>query len=567
MTRALATSSTVRPSGLSRRECLLAFGGLAAACAPVASGSPTAAQAPSAPLSAAHATFFDVREFGAVADGKTKCTEAVRRAIEQASQTGGGTILFSGGDYLTGRILLKSNIALCIDTGTRLKFSSDFDDYLPRVRMRWEGTEIKNFSPLIYAEKAENIAIYGRGVLDGQGEAWWQYIRELKQDFKKTGKWRVDSKWQRDFLAENQQLETELPDDPSTLHMGFLRPPFIQPVDCKNVSIRDVTIVNSPFWNINPVYCDDVTVVGVTIQNPDDAPNTDGIDPDSCKNVHISDCHISVGDDCICIKSGRDKQGRRINRPAENHTISNCTMLRGHGGVVIGSEMSGGAKKITISNCVFDGTDRGIRIKSTRGRGGVIEDVRVDNIVMKNIREEAITLNMFYTDAPPEPFSARTPVFRNIHISAISGQGKQAGLLLGLAESPLEDVTLRDIDLQTEIGMVIRDARRIALSDVRVDASSGPALIAERCETLTLSDVGTNTPHPAVPTLKLSNVQDTFVHDCRAATKTDIFLEIDGKDTRTVHVADSELSNAKVALAVGKDVPAHAVTQRLEGGR
>ena len=327
---------------------------------------------------ASKTSIYDIRAFGGVADGKTKNTGAIRKAIAAASAAGGGTVYLGGGTYLSGPIHLASNITLYIDAGAVLKFSDDFDDYLPMVRSRWEGTEVFNFSPLIYADRATNIAVVGRGTIDGQGAAWWKYLRALKDEHQKTGAWRADCKWRKEFARVNPNLEW--PDDRQNLEMGFLRPPLIQLIDCHNVAIEDLTIRNSPFWTVNPVYSDDVTVRGVTIDNPLDAPNTDGIDPESCRNVHIADCHISVGDDCITIKSGRDRQGRRVGRAAENITVTNCTMGHGHSGVAMGSEISGGIKKIAVSNCVFDGTDRGIRIKSTRGRGGVVEDVRVQNI-------------------------------------------------------------------------------------------------------------------------------------------------------------------------------------------
>ena len=187
---------------------------------------------------------FDVRDYGAIADGKSKSTDAIRRAIDAAALAGGGTIFFPPGQYLTGPIRLKSNITLFVEAGAVLKFSTDFDDYLPMVRTRWEGTEVMGFSPLIYADKAENIAIQGRGVLDGQGETWWNYFRTLKQDHKKTGVWKTDSRWQQEFFRQNPNLE--LPDDPEMLKMGFLRPPFIQVLDCKNFLIEGVKIVN-PF--------------------------------------------------------------------------------------------------------------------------------------------------------------------------------------------------------------------------------------------------------------------------------------------------------------------------------
>jgi polygalacturonase len=496
-----------------------------------------------------------VRAYGAVADGKTKCTAAIRTAIAAASAAGGGTVFFGAGQYLTGPIHLASNITLLVDAGAVLRFSAEFDDYLPMVRSRWEGTEVTNFSPLIYADHAENVAIQGRGVLDGQGEAWWKFFRALRDARKKTGAWKTDSKWQHEFTRLNPLSNpAELPDDPDTLKSGFLRPPFIQLLDCKNVSIADVTIRNSPFWTVNPVGCDGVTVRGVTIENPDNAPNTDGIDPESCRNVHISDCHISVGDDCITIKSGRDRQGRRIGRPAENHTITNCTMLRGHGGVVIGSEMSGGVRDIAVSSCVFDGTDRGVRIKSTRGRGGTVENVQVSNIVVRRIRDEAIVLTLAYTDAPPEPASERTPHFRNIHISGISGDAGQAGLVLGLPEAPIENVSFSDIDLVAQRGFAIKDARDVTLRGVRVDTAGGPAFSVERTAGLVLAGVGTRAPHPQTPVVDLADVQRVFLQGCAAAAGTDVFAQVRGVTSARVVVVGNDLSGARVPIAAAREL-------------
>ena len=521
--------------------------------ASAAAPSPSASRVATARAS----VFFDVRAFGADAAGKRKSTAPIAKAIAAAVAQGGGTIYFGPGQYLTGPIHVRSNITLFVDAGAVVRFSPDFDDYLPMVRSRWEGTEVMNFSPLIYGEKVENVSIQGRGTLDGQGQAWWDYFRALKAGFKKTGVWKNDSKWQREFARLNSNLE--LPDDPQMLKMGFLRPPFIQLLDCKNLSIQDVTIHNSPFWNINPVYCENVTVRGVTIESPENAPNTDGIDPESCRNVHISDCHIDVGDDCITIKSGRDAQARRINRPAENYTITNCTMMHGHGGVVIGSEMSGGVSQIAISNCVFDGTDRGIRIKSTRGRGGVVENVRVSNISMRNIREEAITLNLYYSNVPSEPLSARTPRFRNIHISGVSGNAQQAGLLLGLPESRLENVSIEDVNLVATRGFVIKDARDIQLRAVRVDTAAGPAVAAERAEELSLSDVTTAAPHPGTAAIDLLNVKNAFIHGCFAAAGTDVFVQVAGADSRSIVLEANQLAGARTPLSIAKEVKAGAV--------
>ena len=212
-----------------------------------------------------------------------------------------------------------------------------------------------------------------------------------------------------------------------------------------------------------------MTVDGVTIANPL-SPNTDGINPESCRYVHISNCHISVGDDCITLKSGRDLQARKLGMADENITITNCTMLAGHGGVVIGSEMSGGVKKVTISNCVFDGTDRGIRIKSTRGRGGVVEDIQVSNIVMKNIKEEAITLDLLYSKMPVEPLTERTPIFRNINISNVTGSDVLIPIKIrGLEESPISNITFTNINIDGKQKCVFQNYKNIKMNDVFVN--------------------------------------------------------------------------------------------------
>ncbi len=503
--------------------------------------------------------FFDVRSYGAASDGKKKSTDAIRKAIAAASAVGGGTIYFGPGQYLTGPIHVRSNIALHIDAGAVVKFSTDFDDYLPMVPTRWEGTEVMTFSPFIYGDKVENVTIEGRGVLDGQGEAWWALFRTLKAEHTKTGVWNTESKWQREFIRVNPKLEN--PDDPERLKSAFLRPPFIQLRDCKNLTVEGITMRNSPFWNINPVYCDNVKVRGVTIEAPDNAPNTDGVNVESCRNVHVSDSHINVGDDCITIKSGRDAEARRINRPAENYVITNCTMMRGHGGVVIGSEMSGGVRQIAISNCVFDGTDRGIRIKSTRGRGGTVENIRVSNIVMRNIRDEAITMNLFYTKAPPEPVSERTPRFRNIHISGMSGDAEQAGTLLGLPESRLENISIEDVNLVVKKGFVIRDAKDIQFRSVRVDTAGGPAFAAERVENLLLFDVGSYVPRAGAPVVELSNVKNGFLHGSFATPGTDVFVQIKGAASQGIVIEGNHFLGARTPVAVAKDV-----TGRVVGG-
>jgi len=491
---------------------------------------------------------FNVLDFGAKNDSSVLATTAIRDAIEKASLTGGGTIYFPPGTYLTGAIHLKSNITLFIEAGAELSFSDHFDDYLPMVSSRWEGTMVTNFSPLIYAYEAENITIKGRGTLNGNGKKWWAYSEVHVKNS-------PESKWQKEFHQLNREVLH--PDLPGWVERGFLRPPFIQPMYCKNVRIEGITIKNSPFWTVNPEFCDNVTVDGVTIDNPP-SPNTDGINPESCSNVHIANCHISVGDDCITIKSGKDRSGRKEARPAENYTITNCTMLSGHGGVVIGSEMSGDIKKMVISNCIFDGTDRGIRIKTARGRGGVVEDIRISNIVMKNIKQQAIVLDMQYAKTAIEPISERTPAFRNIHLSNITAQGKQAAYLNGLEEMPIENVSFNDIVMETEEGFDIRAARNISFTNVMVNPSRGPAITADRVHHLQVNGLRSTSLFKESPVLKLTNVKHAFISNCFMMKPIATFLEANGRETDAILLRSNDLRLVRDAFLL-TDVPKDAI--------
>ena len=360
------------------------------------------------------------------------CGDAIQRAIDAAAVQGGGRVVVPAGEYETASLVLRSNVELHLQAGAVLRFTDDFDAY-PILHIRWEGYEQPCHRPLIYAKNEENVALTGLGTLEGQGKKWWTAFRAKTLD--------------------------------------AARPCAVCFEDCTRVRMSDFLVKNSPSWTIHPVRCENVTISNLTIVNPFDSPNTDGINPESCRNVHISDCHISVGDDCITIKSGRDAQARRLGVPCENITITNCTMLAGHGGVVIGSEMSGSVRKVTISNCVFDGTDRGIRIKSTRGRGGVVEDIRVSNIVMSNIKQEAVVLNLKYSQMPAEAKSERTPIFRNVHISGMTVTDVKTPIkIVGLEEAPIFDIVLRDIHIQgARQKCIFEDCERITMDNVIIN--------------------------------------------------------------------------------------------------
>jgi polygalacturonase len=483
-------------------------------------------------------SYYNVISYGAKNDSSKLATTAIKAAIDAAAKKGGGTIYFPAGKYLTGPIHLKSNITILIDAGAELHFSDDFNQYLPMVKSRYEGVDVTSFSPLFYAYKVENIAIKGRGIIDGHGKKWWDFVEGYKEG-------QARSKWQNKFDELNRDIV--LPDDPKQMKRGFLRPPFIQFMYSKNIQIEGITIRNSPFWTVNPEFCENVTIHAVTINNPH-SPNTDGINPESCNNVHISDCHISVGDDCITIKSGKDGPGRKMATPAQNYTITNCTMLSGHGGVVIGSEMSGDVRKITISNCVFDGTDRGIRIKSARGRGGIVEEIRVSNIVMKNIREQAIVLDLQYTKTTVEPVSERTPRFRNIHFSNITGQVNQAAYLNGLEEMPIENITFSDINLDAKSGFSISNSNKIEFHNVQINTEIGAGVIASKVNYLTLDNVKSYTPLANSPILDLRNVNDAFIYNANPFTGTTTYLRLSGAETKNISLGNNNFRNAKTPV-------------------
>ncbi|MGB8489512.1 MAG: glycoside hydrolase family 28 protein, partial [Bacteroidales bacterium] len=389
-------------------------------------------------LANSQTAWTNVVTHGADPTGKIKCTGIINGHIDSLAATGGGTLFFPAGTFLTGPIEMKSNITLYLDAGSVIKFSDDFDDYLPMVQSRWEEVRVKNFKSQIYAYRCENISIKGDGHFEGQGGKWWDFMRRI------NAKEQVDNKWQEIFRKENKSLLAR--NSYIASKNNFLRPPMLTTYECRNVLIEGVSFSNPPFWTIMPAFSDNITITGITIENPGDSPNTDGIDPSSCRNVHISNCHITVGDDCIVIKSGRDEDGREAGMATENITITNCTMLKGHGGVVIGSEMSGGVRRVTISNCVFEGTDTGIRIKTMRGRGGVVEDIRVSNVSMYDIVNEGILVTLRYQPTKPEPLSVRTPSVRNVQLSNINiRNAARPAAIFGLPEKNASEISFNDI--------------------------------------------------------------------------------------------------------------------------
>ena len=348
---------------------------------------------------------FNITTYGAVSGGTTLCTTAIDDAITACHNAGGGRVVVPAGTYFTGAIHLQSNVNLYISKGATLKFSANPADYLPVVFTRYEGTECYNYSPFIYAYAQTNIAITGSGNVDGCATLndWWA--------------WKTTGDADRTSLMAMGQNNTPL--SQRVFGSGhYLRPVFIQPHSCTNVLIDSITVLNSPMWEINPVLCRNVTVSNVTISSH--GVNNDGCDPDCSKDVLIKNCTFDTGDDCIAIKSGRNNDGRRVNIPSENIVIQGCTMKDGHGGVVLGSEISGSVRNVFAENCAMNSTalDRMLRIKTNSVRGGTIENIFLRNIQVMNVASEYIQVDMYYEEGDAGTF---TPVVQNICVENITG--------------------------------------------------------------------------------------------------------------------------------------------------
>ncbi|HWZ29986.1 MAG TPA: glycoside hydrolase family 28 protein [Bryobacteraceae bacterium] len=366
---------------------------------------------------------FDITKFGARAGADS--SSAIRAAIAACAEAGGGRVVIPPGEFLTAAIHLRSRVELHVSQGATLRFSRDPKDYLPVVFSRWEGTECMNYSPFIYAFEQTDIAITGSGVLDGQADAehWWP--------------------WKKLGAADRKALQTTSENGTAVKDRVFgdgryLRPQFIQPYRSNNVLIEDVTIRNSPMWEIHPVLCRNVTVRNVKIDSH--GPNNDGCDPECCSDVLIEGCTFDTGDDCIAIKSGRNADGRRIAAACENLIVRNCIMKDGHGGVSIGSEISGGVRNVFVSDCRMSSPhlDRALRIKTNAQRGGVIENVWFRKVTIGEVATDAVQIDFYYEEAEAGPFK---PVVRNIRISdVICAKSNDAISLRGFASSPIRDV-------------------------------------------------------------------------------------------------------------------------------
>lgn len=430
---------------------------------------------------------FNVHDFGASGDGQHLDTIALNRTIDACADAGGGTVYLPPGRYLAGTIILKSHVRLDLDAGATILGSENPDDY-PSTKSVW-GDSVEVMAPLIYAVDAENITITGRGTIDGQGAIWWKRVR--LNDPRK--------------FPPGPQTPEEF-SEARKLARG--RPHLIRPVRCRDVVIEGVNLRNSAEWHVHPMLCETVRVIGVTITAPATfAHNTDGINPESCRNVQILNCRIDTGDDCVTLKSGLNELGRRLDRPDENITIANCVMYHGHGGVTIGSEMSGGVRNVVVTNCVFQGTDIGLRIKSQRGRGGVVEGLSASNIVMQDV-PHPFFITTFYSggDKPDEthPVDDGTPRYRDFLFSNITARGaKDAGSITGLREMPIENITFSNVHLQAETGFACTNAKDITFLDTVIDTEKGPAVLLKNASAIDTARLQTRRPHADAPLVKI----------------------------------------------------------------
>ncbi|MFE9957310.1 glycoside hydrolase family 28 protein [Micromonospora sp. NPDC005299] len=389
--------------------------------------------------------WFDITGYGAVGDGVTDCTDAIRRAVADCHAAGGGHVVVPAGRFLTGPIHLLSNVDLHVTADAAVLFSQTPADYLPAVLTRFEGVELYNYSPLIYAYGQENIGVTGSGVLDGQADTahWWPWKGKPEYG------WRPGDPKQDDARARLLAMaEQGVPVEQRVFGEGdYLRSSFIEPYRCRNVLIEGVTIVRSPMWEIHPTLSTNVLVQGVTVDSH--GPNNDGCDPESSRLVVIRDCTFDTGDDCIAIKSGRNADGRRVAVPSEDILIEGCLMRDGHGGVTIGSEMSGGVRDVFVRDCEMSSPhlDIALRFKTNSVRGGFITGFHARDIRIGEVASAVIDINFYYEEGPGYGLK---PVVGDIHVRDLTVRSAGRGLnLRGYPDAHIETVTLTDVDFGT----------------------------------------------------------------------------------------------------------------------
>ena len=434
-------------------------------------------------------------EFGADPTGAQLCTEAFAKAVDALVQKGGGHLIVPAGVWLTGPIVLKSNIDLHLEMGAVIQFAADESLY-PIIKTSFEGLDTRRCQSPLSANGTTNISITGKGTIDGNGQYWrpvkkskvtdahWKQLLASGGVEVKKGYWVPSESYAKGEVGASLNVPTAKTDAEFEAIRRFLRPVMVSLVGCKNVLLQGVIFQNSPAWNLHPLMCENVIIDQVLVRNPAYAQNGDALDLESCKNALIVNSKFDAGDDGICIKSGKDADGRRRGVPCENVVVDGCTVFAGHGGFVVGSEMSGGVKNFKVSHCQFLGTDVGLRFKSTRGRGGIVENIFISDISMMDIKTDAITFNMYYGgksvaemiadgDKPDnttkKPVDETTPIFRHIDIQNVvcSGAGR-AMEFNGLPEMPMDGINLKNITIRAKQDAVFTNCTNIKQENVKV---------------------------------------------------------------------------------------------------
>ena len=437
-----------------------------------------------------------VTDFGAVGNGINLCTDAFAKAVDYLAAKGGGKLVVPRGVWHTGPIVLKSNINLHLDKGAVILFAADETLY-SLISTSFEGLDTRRCQSPLSANGATNVAVTGYGVIDGNGQYWrplkkekvtdakWREVTSSGGVLKNAKLWFPSEGYAKGDAGADMNVPRNMRSEADWNSIKrFLRPVMVSFVKCKNVQLSGVIFQNSPAWNLHPLMCENVIIEDLLVRNPAYAQNGDALDLESCKNVLIINSRFDAGDDGICIKSGKDADGRRRGVPCENVVVDGCTVFAGHGGFVVGSEMSGGVKNILVENCQFVGTDVGLRFKSARGRGGIVENIFIDGVSMSEIKNDALIFNMYYggksvaesladgdkpNNTDMKPVDETTPIFRNINIKNVVCNGAGRAMLFnGLPEMPIDGIHLQDITIQAKKGAEFNNSRNITRENVNI---------------------------------------------------------------------------------------------------
>jgi polygalacturonase len=513
-------------------------------------------------------TVFNILDYGAKNDASAPATEAFQKAIQAAKAAGGGTIYVPPGSYISGPIELFSNMTLEIDAGATVAFPAM---PLPFTKGRQQGIEALTPVPLIGGHDIENVTITGRGILTSNNADWMKLHGRIIPARKAQGEMSSDyAGWlkaqgkplpsateelgsangpQWEHLLQTLEAGKSISDEEYRAAAAEMRPSFVRFMNSKNILVEGVRFIGSPMWTIHLLYSDNATVRNVIIETHPGV-HTDGIVVDSSRFVHISDDYIDTGDDGIVIKSGKDADGRRVNRPTEDVTITNCTVHHAHGAVTIGSETAGGVRNIVASNITALDTENGIRIKSRRGRGGVIENLSFDNWTMENVGVGIVVTSyyMMEGEAAPkdEPFSERTPVYRNIALSRINIKGAKTAIEIeGLPEMPITGLRLTDIIASGTVGLIARKTDGLELHNVQLNAARGPFFDIDASANLELNGITTRTPIAGSPVIRLTHSAGAVLRNSRAFPGTDVFLSTGLGELKTIYLKGNVLDNAR----------------------